>query len=70
MTIRSWSDDPRAIQLRRRLETVLRALAREASPDTITIDAVCERADLGRHTFFQVFDSLDEACQALQPNTI
>jgi hypothetical protein len=66
MTIRSWSDDPRAIQLRRRFETALMALARQQALDTITVEAVCDRADLGRHSFFQVFETIDDARGAVR----
>ena len=61
MTIRNWSDDPRAIELRRRIETALLALAREVPLDSISVEAVCERADLGRFTFSRVFDTIEDA---------
>jgi hypothetical protein len=61
MTIRNWETDPRAAEARRGFEAALRALARSHSADSLTVEAICARADRSHFAFFQVFESLEEA---------
>jgi AcrR family transcriptional regulator len=46
---------------RPRIQRAVIDLAREQGMGGISVRSICVRAGVGRHTFFQVFGSLDEA---------
>jgi len=46
---------------RRRFERAVVDLARTQPADRITLRAICARAGMGRHSFYQVFGSLEDA---------
>ena len=64
-TRRSAEPQPNA-WLRARLEQAIVDLARTRPADELTVRAICARAGVGRHTFFQVFASVGEAKAAAQ----
>jgi len=56
---------------RARIERAVIELSREQRLDDVTVRAICARAGFGRHTFFQLFGSLDEAkAAALQSRNL
>ena len=54
-------------QTRRRLEEAAIGLALRDGLDKVTIDAISERADVSRRTFFNYFDSKDDAILGVSP---
>ena len=54
-------------QTRRRLEEAAIDLALRDGLDQVTIEAITERADVSRRTFFNYFDSKDDAILGLRP---
>jgi AcrR family transcriptional regulator len=53
--------NPAAERARRRYAVAIRSLAANKALDAITLRDVCLRAGMGRHTFFQLFENLEEA---------
>ena len=58
------------MQTRARIETAAVELALVDGFDQVTIDAVSERADISPRTFFNYFDSKEDAILGVQPPTI
>lgn len=54
-------------QTRRRLEEAAIGLALRDGLDKVTIDDISERADVSRRTFFNYFDSKDDAILGVSP---
>jgi len=54
-------------QTRRRLEEAAIGLALRDGLDNVTIDAISERAEVSRRTFFNYFDSKDDAILGVSP---
>ena len=54
-------------QTRRRLEQAAMGLALRDGLDQVTIDAISERAEVSRRTFFNYFDSKDDAILGVGP---
>ena len=54
-------------QTRRRLEEAAIGLALRDGLDQVTIDAISERAEVSRRTFFNYFDSKDDAILGVGP---
>ena len=54
-------------QTRRRLEEAAIGLALRDGLDKVTIDAISERADVSPRTFFNYFDSKDDAILGVSP---
>ena len=46
------------------MERAIIELTRTRPGDELSVRAICTRAGVGRHTFFQVFTSVDEAAAA------
>jgi AcrR family transcriptional regulator len=55
------------VQTRRRLEEAAIGLALRDGLDKVTIEAISERADVSRRTFFNYFDSKDDAILGVNP---
>lgn len=60
LVIPGGSDDVRARRSRDELAWALIALMREASYDDITVQHICERAGIGRSTFYSHFADKDD----------
>ena len=58
---RSNSDDPYAALRRRRFESAVIGLASTRPLSSITTRSICIRAGMGRHAFYKVFESVEEA---------
>ncbi len=54
------SDDARAVRTRDALSTALYALMRERPYDEISVQGICERATVGRSTFYAHFQDKDD----------
>lgn len=54
------SDDARAVRTRDALSTALYALMREHPYDEISVQEICERATVGRSTFYAHFQDKDD----------
>ena len=54
------SDDARAVRTRGELSSALIALMHVKRYDDITVQNICERADVGRSTFYAHFQDKDE----------
>ena len=61
---RRFSQRPANAWMRARLERAIIELTRTRPGDELSVRAICTRAGVGRHTFFQVFTSVDEAAAA------
>jgi AcrR family transcriptional regulator len=60
MPIPGDSDDARAVRTRADLASALIALMRERGFDEISVQDICERAQVGRSTFYAHFQDKDE----------
>jgi hypothetical protein len=56
--------NPRTYWIRARFEQAIREHVRVRPMERITVRCLCARTGLGRHTFFQIYASLDEAKSA------
>jgi AcrR family transcriptional regulator len=60
VAIPGTSDDARAVRTRGQLASALIALMHEKSFDEISVQEICERAQVGRSTFYAHFQDRDE----------
>jgi AcrR family transcriptional regulator len=60
MTIPGESEDARAVRSRQQLGDALIDLMKEQAFDTITVQQICERADVSRSSFYAQFQDKDE----------
>ena len=56
-------------RVRMRFERAIVELAHVQPIDTVTVRSICARSGLGRHTFFQIFSTLDEAKAVARANS-
>jgi AcrR family transcriptional regulator len=67
MTTGTGLRERKRAQTRRRLEEAAIGLALRDGFDKVTIDDISERADVSRRTFFNYFDSKDDAILGVSP---